>query len=147
MAIRQIGREGMIMAQSVQGSRAADQGKKIVDQVTAVANDTLSQGTVVAEEAGQATQQTLSEAVVSLREINLRILDMAQTNINLLFEFAREAASADDPGRLVKLWSQQMQKQFEILGRQGKELTTMAQDSAKATAKPLSHAFENALKD
>ena len=71
------------------------------------------------------------------------MMEFAQKNTEAAFEFARELAGVKSPAEFLELSTSHSRKQFETLTEQARELATLAQKAAMATAerveKDLSH--------
>jgi hypothetical protein len=78
-------------------------------------------------------QEGFTSAVENVRDLNLRLIDMAQANTQAAFDFAREVATAKRPSDLVQAWTTHATKQFDVLTKQASELTTLGQQFAKTT--------------
>jgi len=123
-----------------------EQGKKIADKATTTARDTGNKGQATTEQTAQSVQESVSATADGARNFNLKILEMAKTNTNALFDFALEVASTKEPTQLMELWTQHARQLFETMGKQSQELTSMGQKVASASAEPLSRGFDKALK-
>ena len=123
-----------------------EQGKKIADKATTAARDSWNKEQATAEQTAQAAQESFSASADGVRDFNLKILQMAKTNTNALFDFALEVASAKEPTQLAELWTQHARQLVETMGKQSQELTSMGQNVMSASAEPLSRNFEKALK-
>jgi hypothetical protein len=123
-----------------------EQGKKIADKATTTARDTWNKGQATTEQTAQSVQESVSVTADGARNFNLKILEMAKTNTNALFDFALEVASTKEPTQLMELWTQHARQLFETMGKQSQELTSMGQKVASASAEPLSRGFDKALK-
>ena len=92
-------------------------------------------------ESGAATVRGIQEGVTSalenVRDLNVRLIDMAQANSNAAFDFAREVAEGKAPSDLVQAWTTHATKQFDMLTKQAGELTTLSQRLASASAEPV----------
>jgi hypothetical protein len=119
-----------------------EQGKKIADKAATTARDTWNKGQAATEQTAQAAQESFSATADSVRDFNLKVLEMARTNSNAFFDFALEVAGTKEPTQLMELWAQHARKQFETMGKQSQELTSMGQKLASASAEPLSRSFD-----
>jgi hypothetical protein len=67
-----------------------------------------------------------------MRDLNLRLIDMAQANTEAAFNFAREVAEAKGPSDFIQAWTTNSTKQFDMLTKQASELTRLGQSFAKS---------------
>ena len=65
--------------------------------------------------------------VQNIRELNIKIVDMAHANAEAFFECASQLATAKAPSDIIELWTAYARKQFETLTEQAKELTALGQ--------------------
>ena len=66
--------------------------------------------------------------------LNLKVMDIAQRNIDTGFDLAKSLAGARDLAEIVELQAAYWRKQFDVLGAQAEEVRSLsAQVSADAT--------------
>ena len=99
-----------------------EQGKKIADKAVGAARDSWNKGKAATEQSAQAGQEAILASADSVRDFNRKVLEMAKTNTNTLFDFALAVAGTKEPSEIMELWPQHTQKQFEILRKQEPEL-------------------------
>jgi hypothetical protein len=122
-----------------------EQGKKIADKAASAARDSWNKGQAATEQTAQAGQEAFLASADGVRDFNRKVIEMAKTNTIALFD-APEVAGTKEPSRIMELWSQHTQKQFEILREQSQELTSMGHKVATASAEPLSRVIDKSLK-
>jgi phasin len=86
--------------------------------------------------AKQATKQfenTYSTAVDGMREYSLKVLEIARTNSDTAFDYARQIVSVKSPSEMIELSTAHARKQLETLAAQTKELTALGQKVAAAS--------------
>ena len=92
-------------------------------------------------ETGAKTVRGIQEAVTSAREnvrdLNVRLIDMAQANAEAAFDHAREVAEAKAPSDMVQALTTHATKQFDVLTKQASELTALSQRLASTSAEPV----------
>ena len=71
--------------------------------------------------------KSISLAVENIRDYNVKMIDMAHANMEALFGFARQLATAKAPSEIMELWTAHARKQYETLTEQTKELTALGQ--------------------
>jgi hypothetical protein len=84
-------------------------------------DETLTTGA----EIGRGVLNGFGSALENVRDLNLKLIDMARANTNAAFDFAREVAEAQAPSDLVQAWTTHASKQFDVLTKQASELTTL----------------------
>ena len=114
-----------------------DQAKKFADKSATFVNDTVGKGKAEAEQATRAVQQSYSMTFDNIRDFNVKMIDMAQANVEAVLEFARQLTAAKQPSDMVSLWTAHAQKQFEMLTEQTKELSVLGQKIAGKSADPI----------
>jgi hypothetical protein len=120
-----------------------DKNKKTAEGMV---RDALNKGEAATEKTSQAAQESFSASADGVRDFNLKMLEMAKTNTNALFDFALEVARTKEPTQLAELWTQHARQLFETMGKQSQELTSMGQKVVSASAEPLSRSVEKAPK-
>jgi hypothetical protein len=92
-------------------------------------------------ETSSETVRGIQEAVTSAREnvrnLNVRLIDMAQANTDAAFDLAREVAEAKAPSDMVQALATHATKQFDMLTKQASELTILGQRFAHTSAEPV----------
>jgi hypothetical protein len=77
------------------------------------------------EEISRGVQEGFGSALENVRDLNVRLIDMAWANTVAAFDFAREVAEAKAPSDLVQAWTTHATKQFDVLTKQASELATL----------------------
>jgi hypothetical protein len=72
-----------------------------------------------------------------VRDLNVRLIDMAQANTDAAFGLAREVAEAKAPSDMVQALTTHATKQFDMLTKQASELTTLGQQFASKSSEPV----------
>ena len=103
-------------------ARATRAARESIDNTMATGTETI-----------RGVQEGFTSAVENVRDLNLRLIDMAQANTQAAFDFAREVAEAKGPSDCVQAWTTNATKQFDMLTKQASELTTLCQRFANAT--------------
>jgi phasin len=121
------------------------QNRKFADKSAATASEAVEKGKATAERSAQAFEQSYSTAVENMRDYNLKMIDMAQANVEAVFEVARQLATAKTPSNMIELWTSHARKQFETLSEQTKELTALGQKLAGESAEPIARSVTQAF--
>lgn len=85
-------------------------------------------------------------AMKDIRELNVKPLDMAQANIQALFDLARQIATAEAPSDVVKVCTEHARKQFEMMAEQMRELTAIGQKIAADSSSLIARDAEGTSK-
>jgi hypothetical protein len=59
--------------------------------------------------------QNISVTFESIRDFNVKMIDMAHANMEAFFGLARELTTAKSPSEVLELWTAHARKQFETL--------------------------------
>ena len=82
-------------------------------------------------------QEGFTSALENVRDLNIRLINMARANTNAAFDFASEVAEAKAASDVVQAWTTHATKQFDILTKQASELTTLGQQFATTASEPV----------
>jgi hypothetical protein len=103
-------------------------------RTTRAARESIDNTMATGAETVRGVQEGFTSAVENVRDLNLRLIDMAQANTQAAFGFAREVAEAKGPSDFIQAWTTNATKQFDMLTKQASELTTLCQRFAKRNA-------------
>jgi len=90
-----------------------------------------------ATEATDLIKNSYSTAVKGAQAYNNKLLEFAQTNTDVAFEFAQKLLGVKSPAEFIELSTERARRQFETLSAQSKELAAIAQRVTLATTEPL----------
>jgi phasin len=107
--------------------------REFAEKSAARARDAYGQAQATAEE----TTRSYSTASKGAADFNLHLLEMAQTNMNAAFDFARQLTRVKSPTEFLELSTAQVRKQFETFSGQTQRLTALAQKATTDAAQPL----------
>ncbi len=128
--------------QAKQGERPMnEQSTRFAEKTTRAARENLSAGARVTEDATRKAEQSYSSAVAGMRELNVKLIEMAHDNTEAVFELAHEIVSAEAPAELAEIWAAHARRQFELMTNQSKELTELGQKLAGRATEPLSQSI------
>ena len=123
--------------------------RETADKGVAQAQDTYEKAKVAAEQATDLLKDTYATAAKGATDYNLKIIEIARTNINSTFEYAQELMAVKSPSDFVVLWTAHARKQIDTMIAQTKALTELAQKATTEIAEPLkagvTKAFNNKL--
>ena len=111
--------------------------RAIAEKGVAQAKDTCQKAKVAAEQATDLLNDTYATAAKGATNYNLKIVQIARTNINTAFECAQELMGVKSPSEFVALSTAHVRKQFDTMMAQTKELAELAQNAATEITEPL----------
>jgi phasin len=88
-------------------------------------------------EATDLIKDSCSTAVKGAQAYNNKLLEFAQANTNVAFDFAQRLLGLKSPSDFIELATEHARKQFESLTEQTRELATLGQKVALTTTEPL----------
>jgi phasin len=96
------------------------------------------EGAIVAgEQATDVLKNICATAAKGTADYNLKIIEIAYTNANTAFEYAKELMRVKSPSEFVALSTTHARKQFDTMIAQTKELNELAQKVAAEVTQPL----------
>ena len=66
-------------------------------------------------------QEGFTSAVENVRDLNVRLIDMARASTDVAFDFAHAVTAAKKPSAFVEAWTTHATKQFDMLTKQAGE--------------------------
>lgn len=137
---RQIGIRQSLRRRATARAQKVTAKRKIVQRripmndarATRAARESMDNTMATGAETVRGVQEGFTSAVENVRDLNLRLIDMAQANTQAAFDFAREVAEAKGPSDFVQVWTSNATKQFDMLTKQASELTRLGQKFASA---------------
>jgi phasin len=111
--------------------------RKAADKGFAQAKDTLERGTAAASEAASAVESGYAAASRTVKEYNVKLIEIARASLNATFDLSRDLAQVRSPSEFIELSSGHARRQLEMLTRQASELGEFARRMAAETAEPL----------
>jgi phasin len=111
--------------------------REMAEKGTTQAKETYEKMSAATAEATDLIKNSCSTAVKGAQDYNNKLLEFAQTNTNVAFDFAQKLLSVKSPSEFMELSTEQARKQFETLTKQTKELTALAQKVSLASTEPL----------
>jgi hypothetical protein len=107
-----------------------EQSTRFADKSTKAARETIERGSLAAEEAVKGAKHGISSSVAGMRELNIKLIEMAHANADAMFDLAQEVAGAQAPSDLMAIWSAHAKRQFELMNKQTREFTELGQKLA-----------------
>ena len=111
--------------------------KRTVQKGADMTRHGIERGTRVAQEGAQAADRSYSAAFDNMRELQMKLFEMAQHNTRIGVELVGDLTSARSPADLIQIWTAYSRKQFEMLTAQSKELTELSQRFVNDSMQPL----------
>jgi hypothetical protein len=115
-----------------------NQSKKVFERSERTAREAFDMSAEAAVQATRQAERSCSSPAEGIRELNVRLLEMAQTNGMAALEFVRELTTAKGPKEAFEVWSKHANDQFQRFTAQSEELTLLGQRIAASSAQPLS---------
>ena len=122
---------------STMSDHQSGQGRKFPDKSAAIATEVMEKGKAAAERSARAFEESYSKSAGHMQDYNRKVMEIAQANIEAVFEIARQLGSAKTPSEIIELWTAHAQKQFEMLTEQTKELTALGQKLVAESVGPM----------
>ena len=97
----------------------------------------LGRSKASAQETAMIVEQSYVVVSRGAVEFNLKLIDIAEDNVNAGFDFARQLPHVKSPSVFFELSAEHTRKQFERLTAQAQELTELAQKAVTETAQCL----------
>ena len=123
-----------------------ERSRRFADKSTKAARETIERGIRSAEEATNGAKLSFLSSFAGLRELNIKLIDMAHANADAVFDLAQEVASVQAPSDLVAIWSAHANRQFEMMTKQTRELTELGQKLASQSTEPLTRGVNEAFR-
>jgi phasin len=134
------------LGQTKQGQGSMnEQARRLSERTTKAARENLERSASATEDATRNVEQSYSSTFAGVRELNLKLIEMARANTEAVFELAHEIASAGSPSDLANIWAGHARRQFELMTTQSKELTELGRKLAGQTTEPLARTVNEAL--
>jgi hypothetical protein len=100
------------------------------DSASRIARESFNKTLETGSKTVEGIQEGFTSTLENVRDLNVRLIAMAQANANAVFDFAREVAEAKAPSDLVQAWTTHATKQFDVFTKQATDLTTLGQQFA-----------------
>jgi hypothetical protein len=117
-----------------------------VDATSRIARESFDTTLERGAETVRGVQEGFTSALENVRDLNVRLIDMARANTDAAFDFAREVAEATEPSGLVQAVTAHATKQFDMLTKQASELTRLGQQFASTSSEPIKRRVSQATK-
>jgi len=108
------------------------------DSTSRIARESFDKTLETGTKTVQGVQEGFTSALENVRDLNVRLIDMARANTDAAFDFAREVAEAKAPSDFVQARTTHATKQFDMLTKQASDLTTLGQQFAGTSSEAVS---------
>jgi len=109
--------------------------EKPLEGVSAIAGETMKQARGAMENYLDFFQKTMSASPWAGTELNKKVAECAQQNVNSAFEFAQMLTQAKDLQDVVRIQTEFFQTQMKLLTEQAKDLSETATKAAAGALK------------
>jgi hypothetical protein len=116
-----------------------------IKEATADIKDTWEKSKTAARETTKGMEQSYVSATKGTVDFNLKLLDMAQDNMNAAFDFARQLSRVKSPSEFFQVSTTHARNQLEKLSAQSQELAGLSQKGITETAQSLQTGVAKAL--
>ena len=107
------------------------------DNTSRIARESFNKTLETGSKTVEGIQEGFTSALENVRDLNVRLIAMAQANTDAAFDFAREVAEAKAPSDLVQAWTTHATKQFDMLTKQATDLTALGRQFASTASEPV----------
>ena len=111
--------------------------RETAEKAVAQVKNTYEKAKVAAEQATDLLRDTYATAAKGATDYNLKIIEFARANTDTTFDYAQDLIGVKHPSELVALSTAHVQKRFQTMIAQTKELTELAQKVTAETTAPL----------
>jgi phasin len=112
---------------------------------TAQAKEAFEKVSAATAEATDLIKNSFSTAVKGAQDYNNKVIEFAQTNTNVAFEFVQKLSGVKSPSDVIELSTNHSRNQFETLTEQTKEFAALGQKVTFATVEPLKSGITKAF--
>jgi hypothetical protein len=124
---------------------AMNESDDVSRKTTQKVRETMEKGKQTAEESVRAVEQSYSTAFENVRDLNVKLIDIAQANAEAVCNFARDIATVKAPSDMLEVWMDHSRKQFEMVTKHAGDLTTLGQKMATQSTAPMVHGAQEAF--
>ena len=107
--------------------------------------DTMERGVQAAQGTARGAEQSFTAGLENGRNLTIKLIDMAQANVEEAFAVARDIASVKAPPELLGVLFDHATRQIEMVISQTADLAALGQRLATETATPMTRTFQQAF--
>jgi phasin len=119
--------------------------REMATQVAAQAKETVEKMGNATGEASRLVESACTSAASGAAEYNRKLVEVARSNTQAVFDYSLALLKVTTLNEVVELSSAHVQKQFEAMSAQTKELAALAHKAAAAAMEPMNASFTNAF--
>jgi phasin len=120
--------------------------RELAERSITQAKETYEKMKAAAEEATDVLEDTYTTAARGASDYGLKVIEAARANANSTFDFASRLMTVKSFSEAVEVSTVHGRKQYEAVTAQSKELASLAQKTAAATAEPMKESFGRIFK-
>ena len=107
--------------------------------------DACAKAKVASEEAADLLENTYEAAAKRASDYNRKLIEIARANARAAFDYVHALLGAKSPSEFIELSTAQMQRQFESVSAQNKELSALVQEIATQAAGTIKTGISKAI--
>ncbi|WP_245479839.1 phasin [Hansschlegelia zhihuaiae] len=111
--------------------------REIAEKSVQQAKEDYARWKSAAEEASDAFEDAYATASKGYKEFGRKSVEATRSNVNAHFDFLQALIGAKSVSQAIELQTSYARQQFDVIGGQVKELSTLAQKAAAEGAKPF----------
>ncbi len=120
--------------------------RELAEKSVTQAKDNWEKMKAASEEASELIEDSYATASKGASTYGLKLIEVSRANTNAAFDFAAQLLTVKSLAEAVELSTAHMRKQFDTMGAQSKELTTLAQKVTTETVEPIKESVTSAFK-
>jgi phasin len=120
--------------------------REIAERSVSQAKETYEKMKSAAEQATGVMEDTYSTATKGASDYGLKMIEVARSNTNAVFDYYVELMGAKSLAQMMELSTAHARKQFATVSAQSKDLAALAQKVATDTVEPVKDGFTKAFK-
>jgi phasin len=117
--------------------------RDLATQAAAHAKETIEKIEQATEVASQLVESSCADAASSAAEYNRKLVEIARSNAQSVFDYSLALLNVKNLNEVVELSSTHVQKRFETMSEQTKELAALAQKAAAVATESMKIGMTN----
>ncbi len=134
------------VAKTIPNMAGTESARLLAESAMTKSRDAYEQAKDAMEDAVETLEASMDKAGTGVTEMNRKVIDITQSNLNSGFELARSLAEARDLSQIVEIQSAFARKHFELLAAQAAEVRTLAAKVSNETVEPFRSHFSKTMK-
>lgn len=128
-----------------QASEAPEAFRAYAEKAIAQMRESYAQARQSLEDATRALEASVEQAGKGTSEFNVKVMEMAQKNVNSGFDFARKLAGARTQAEAIELQTAFVRQQFDAVKTQAEEIQQLAARVATDASQPIQQQFSRTV--